>query len=194
GHASWAREMIHVRECPRGDNAYAGFAAKTAAATVYHQPHWLDAVEDGMGLPCMRLLAESAGQPVGMLPLCHVKSLLFGNFLVSVPFGNYGGMAVSTDDAYRPLLDAAIRIAEARGCRWIELRHIDPAPLNLPHHTRKVNQILDLRPGAAALWEKLPGKPRQQVRKAEKHGLTCAYYGREGLDDFYTVFVRLMRD
>ncbi len=47
------------------------------------------------------LLAENEGSNIesgiaGILPLVHIKSILFGNSLVSMPFLNYGG--VLTED------------------------------------------------------------------------------------------------
>lgn len=186
--------MIHVRHCPRGDAAYAAFAASAPEATVYHDPRWLDAVEDAFGLPCFRLLAERDGQPVGMLPLAHVKSVLFGRFLLSTPFGNFGGIVTTDQAARQPLLDSAVQLARQRGARWIEFRHIDAMPLDLVAQTRKVTQTLTLTADPDELWKALPAKVRNQVRKAEKSGLTAAIVGREGLDDFYRIFARNLRD
>jgi len=185
---------IAVRECPRGDAPYAAYAASSPAPTGYHRPEWLNAVEDAFGLPCFRLLAERDGQALGMLPLCHIKSALFGNFLVSVPFGNCGGIVVSDPAAHQPLLDAAVRLAESRGCRWVELRQIEPLPLSLETHTRKVVQVLPLKPDPEEMWKSLSSERRNRIRKAEKSGLTGEIVGREGLNDFYDVFARNMRD
>ncbi len=186
--------MIETRNCPRGDPDYAEFARRHAAATLYHRPEWLAAVEDAFGMTCYRLLATRDGETVGMLPLGHVKSRLFGNFLISAPFANFGGIAASTPDAYQPLLDEARRRAGSLGCRWIELRHVDPIPLDLETHTRKVIQVLPLKNDATAMWEALPSKIRNHVRKAEKSDIKCVWRGREGLPAFYDMFARRMRD
>ena len=42
------------------------------------------------------LFAEQQGRICGVLPLIHMKSLLFGNSLVSLPFLVYGGVAAET--------------------------------------------------------------------------------------------------
>jgi FemAB-related protein (PEP-CTERM system-associated) len=44
------------------------------------------------------------------------------------------------------------------------------------------------------MWKRLDAKVRNQVRKATGSGLAPAWCGIEGLDDFYTVFARNMRD
>src|SRR6185436_6210756 len=43
-------------------------------------------------------------------------------------------------------------------------------------------------------WSSLDKKVRNQVRKAEKSGLTIASGGPELLNEFYAVFARNMRD
>jgi len=186
--------MISLRIAPRGDAAYVTYATGAPQATVYHRPEWLDAVEDAFGLRAYRLVAEQAGRVVGILPLGHVKSLLFGNFLTSVPFGNFGGILADDPAAHRPLLDEAVRLAGSLGCKWIELRHIDALDLPLAVHTRKVRQILPFPADPQAMFEGFRKEVRKHIRKAEKSDLTCDFLGREGLDDFYTVFARNMRD
>ena len=44
------------------------------------------------------------------------------------------------------------------------------------------------------MWKRLDAKVRNQVRKAMTSGLTPAWCGIEGLDDFYAVFAQNMRD
>ena len=48
------------------------------------------------GHRCYYLVCEDGdGVTVGVLPLVHLKSRFFGNFLVSMPYFNYGGVARS---------------------------------------------------------------------------------------------------
>jgi FemAB-related protein (PEP-CTERM system-associated) len=44
------------------------------------------------------------------------------------------------------------------------------------------------------LWDSLPAKVRNQVRKGQKSGLSAVWGGEELLSDFYDVFSRNMRD
>lgn len=186
--------MISVRIAPRGDAAFNQFSIDAPQATVYHRPEWLNAMEDAFGVRGHRLVAEQAGQVAGILPLGHVRSFLFGNFLTSVPFGNFGGIVASTPAANQPLLDEAVRLARELGCKWIEFRHIDAVDLPLAVHTRKVRQIVPFTKDPQELFNGFRKEVRKKIRNAEKCELSCEFVGREGLDDFYTVFARNMRD
>lgn len=192
--AAAAHSSLYLRDAARGDHHYVNYAANAPAATAYHRAEWLDAVEDGFDLSCYRLLAERHRHPVGILPLAHVRSVLFGNYLVSVPFGNFGGIVADDAEVEQALFERAAALAEELGCKWIEFRHIEAHALPLAEHTRKVRQIVTFPPTAEAMWEQLDKQMRKHVRKAEKSGLTCEFADREGLDDFYAVFARNMRD
>ncbi len=54
--------------------------------------------------------------------------------------------------------------------------------------------ILELAEDADTQWQGFDAKLRNQIRKAEKSGLTAIVGGKELLADFYAVFVRNMRD
>jgi lipid II:glycine glycyltransferase (peptidoglycan interpeptide bridge formation enzyme) len=54
----------------------------------------------------------------------------------------------------------------------------------VPHLTTYV----DLESGIESLWNKLPGKKRQGIRKAIKTGLTTCVLAAEDLDDMYMLF------
>jgi lipid II:glycine glycyltransferase (peptidoglycan interpeptide bridge formation enzyme) len=54
--------------------------------------------------------------------------------------------------------------------------------------------ILDLEQDEETQWKALDAKVRNQVRKAEKSGLTAMTGHMELLEGFYEVFCRNMRD
>jgi FemAB-related protein (PEP-CTERM system-associated) len=58
----------------------------------------------------------------------------------------------------------------------------------------KVGMVLELASSAEGQWLALDRKLRNQVRKAEKSGLTFAHGGVDLLNGFYDVFARNMRD
>ena len=55
-------------------------------------PGCADAVARGLGHTSYCLEAQEGGETRGFLLLHHVRSLAFGNFLVSLPYLNYGGV------------------------------------------------------------------------------------------------------
>src|SRR5204862_6145940 len=97
------------------------------------------------------------------------------------------------ENAARALLDAAIAAGREHRCRHVELRHFRQQFADLPCKRHKVAMMLPLS-AAPALWEGLDRKARNQVRKAQKSGLTYREGGQELLDAFYVVFARNMRD
>jgi serine/alanine adding enzyme len=172
---------------------WGGYVASQAEATGYHEWAWRDVLERASGCPALYFAARRDGKIVGVLPTVLLDSWLFGRALVSLPFLNYGGVLADDDEAARALLDAAIAAARERRCRHVELRHFRQHFADLPCKRHKVTMRLPLR-AAPALWDGLDRKARNQVRKAQKSGLTCREGGLELLDDFYAVFARNMRD
>src|SRR5262249_7799916 len=63
-----------------------------------------------------------------------------------------------------------------------------------PVRRDKVHMRLNLPATAGALWDKIPAKVRNQVRKGQKHGLTAAWGRHDVLPEFHAVFSENMRD
>jgi FemAB-related protein (PEP-CTERM system-associated) len=122
----------------------------------------------------------------------RVRSPIFGHFLVSMPFVNYGG-PLGSDAAVRALGAHATERARRDGARLLELRSRIPLPLDLPVSHRKITVLLDMPDGSEALWKALPAKVRSQVRRPMKEGVEVRF-GPDQVDPFYDVFSRHMRD
>jgi FemAB-related protein (PEP-CTERM system-associated) len=170
------------------------FVDSSPEATHYHRHLWKRVVEESFGHPTHYLAALAGSEVVGVLPLVHMKSALFGNFLVSVPFFNYGGLLCRTGEAAAALLAEAEGLRASLGAEHVELRHLGRPQTDLPARQHKVTMVLSLEASSEAQWSAFNPKLRNQVRKAEKSGLTCRVGQRELLDDYYTVFARNMRD
>jgi len=171
------------------------YVSNHVGATNYHRYGWRDVVEQSFKHPCYYLAAHSKdGGIVGVLPLVYMKSRLFGRFLVSQPFFNYGGMLCNGFEIGDFLLGEADNLRRKLGAEHVELRHIAPCSGDLPTKQHKVSMILNLAKDVETQWQGFNAKLRNQVRKAEKSGLTAEVGGAELLSAFYTVFVRNMRD
>lgn len=157
----------------------------------YHDWGWRDVFKRAFDHDSIYLIARRDRVVTGVLPLVEIKSLLFGHTLTSLPFLNYGGVLADDVASGQALVAASRREAEARHCRHVELRHVTAQFPDLPCKQHKVSMRLPLAPG---MWEGLDRKVRNQVRKAEKSGLTVDRGGAELVDDFYAVFARNMRD
>lgn len=146
-----------------------------------HEPHYLMAVDD-------------AGQTRGVLPIIEMRSRLFGHFLCSVPYFNYGGVLADDRDTRAALIDKACRLTRERGAEHLELRHQTPFGEDLAQKTHKLSMWLELPESSEALWKGFKSKLRSQIRRPGKEGATARVGGPELLDDFYDVFSRNMRD
>ncbi len=170
--------------------------ARQAPAPLSRHPGWLRVLADGLGHKPYCLIAVQDGEACGFLPLAHVSSVLFGSFLVSLPYLNYGGVVGDDEQVARSLIDRAVELADQLDVRYLELR--DDRPIAHPRlgdpSTEKVHMRLELPATAGALWDDLSSKVRNQVRKGTRSNLTVHWGAAELLDDFYGVFSRNMRD
>ncbi len=161
--------------------------------TPFHLLAWRDIIARVHGHPSVYLAARDDTGLVGVLPLVLIRSPIFGRFLVSMPFVNYGG-PLGSNEAVRLLAAEAVRIATAERVKLLELRSRTELPLDLPASHRKITVVLDLPAGSAdTLFKSFDSKLRSQVRRPQKEGIVVRF-GRDQLDPFYRVFARHMRD
>lgn len=161
----------------------------------YHKYGWRDVIERSFKHQCYYFAAKDiAGDIVGVLPLVFMKSGLFGRFLISLPFFNFGGLLCDRPEIGDALLAETANLQDELGSEYTELRHIEQWAGEMQTKQRKVTMELDLAKDEETQWKGFNAKLRNQVRKAEKSGLVASVGGKELLIDFYTVFVRNMRD
>lgn len=173
--------------------AWDEFARSQPGFTHFHLLGWRTVIREVFGHSCPYLAArDESGRLAGVLPLVRVKSAIFGHFLVSMPFLNYGG-PLGGADAVGLLAAAAVRLAQSSGARLLELRSRVPLPVDLPVSHRKVTVVLDLPTTADELFKRIPAKVRSQVRRPQKEGVTVRF-GPDQVEPFFAVFSRHMRD
>ena len=142
------------------------------------------------------LEATRGGGLAGFLPLAHVRSALFGNFLVSLPYINSAGVVADDAAIAHELVDRAIQLANRLDVDYLELRHEKPLPhpsISLQRDD-KLHMRLALPASGAELYEQLRSKVRNQLRKAESQQLTVDFGREDLLSEFYKVFSCNMRD
>lgn len=176
------------------ESEWDAFVGAHPDASGYHAWRWRRVFEEAFGHDTMYLAAREDGRIVGVLPLVLFRSPLFGRFAVSLPFVNYGGVCARDAAVRRLLVEHAAKAAGTRRLSHVELRHTARQLPELPARQHKVGMCLSLEREASRAWDGLDRKVRNQVRKAEKSGLTARIGGKELLRRFYTVFARNMRD
>jgi FemAB-related protein (PEP-CTERM system-associated) len=154
------------------------------------------AVADALGHSLYCLEAVDGERTRGLLLLNDVRGPLFGRFLTSLPYLNYGGVQADDEATAALLIDRAVALADELGVRYLELRHQHAHTHRALTHARtdKVHMRLDLPGTPQKLLAQLGSKLRSQVKKGSKNGLTVAWGGHDLLGEFYDVFSRNMRD
>jgi serine/alanine adding enzyme len=171
------------------------FVRRQAGWTHYHLHGWKEVIQRVFGHECLYLAArDESGSVAGVLPLVRVKSLLFGHYLVSMPFLNYGG-PLGSAEAVRALAAHAVALADGSGVRLLELRSRIELPLELGVSHRKITVLRDLpeRGDGEALWKALGTKLRAQVKRPQKEGVTMRF-GPDQVEPFFRIFSHHMRD
>ena len=170
------------------------FARASLGWTHFHLWGWRRVIERVYGHQTLyRAARDTNGSLAGILPLVRVRSVLFGHYLVSMPFLNYGG-PLGSEEAVRALAQEAVALADRDGVKLLELRCGEPCALDLPVSHRKITVVLDLpAQGPDALFQSFKAKLRSQVRRPEKEGVAVRF-GADQVGPFHEVFARHMRD
>jgi serine/alanine adding enzyme len=164
-------------------------------ARAYHLYAWRRIIESSFGHQSYYLMCDGGGGEVaGVLPLARVRSRLFGDFLVSLPYVNYGGVCANDCDGHRALVDAGVALARDLGVNHLELRTEAADGGELVTRSRKVSMRLRLPENADALWTMLGTKLRNKIKRAEREKVTIRFGREDELDSFYHVFAINMRD
>ena len=179
------------------------FVEQCPGATHCHRFGWRDIMARVFGHECLYLAARrnDTGLIDAILPLVWVRSPLFGRYLVSMPFLNYGGPVGSERGVAALVAEAAQRAGRYKDS-LVELRSRRPWPISLGAKgpdpgwtvsTRKITVVRDLPGSGARLWKQLDGKLRSQVRRPQKEGVQVRF-GTDQVGPFFDVFARHMRD
>ena len=162
------------------------FVLACPTATFFHRAGWQSIMNGVFRHDAYFLYAETDGRIEGVLPLAHVKSMLFGNSLVSLPFAVYGGVAAMTADAASALEAEAQRIAQRLGVDHLELRHVEARHDDWPRQDLYVTFRKAILPEEEANMLAIPRKQRAMVRKGIKNGLRSEI--DPGVDRFFALY------
>ena len=159
-----------VRPLAEGDEAaWEDFVARSLQTTFFHRAGWRRVVGDTLGHAAHYRCAWRNGSIVGILPLIHLRSRLFGNALISTAFTTGGGIAADDDAAAQALADDAERLGKQLGVEFVELRQASALNLGDRWLTKDSLYFGFERPITADAAENLkaiPRKKRADLRKA----------------------------
>ena len=185
--------QIQIRALSNGDaSRWDAFVEGHPEATFFHLSGWRRILGDVLGHRTHYLYAERDGELAGVLPLAQVKSLLFGNALVSTPFCVYGGIVAVDDEARRALEDAACALAERLGVGHLEMRNLTRRREDWKHKDLYVTFRKPIAGDPDENLKAIPRKQRAMVRKGIQAGL--GYEVDTGIDRFYQAYSESVRN
>ncbi len=205
------------------------YVGQNPAATPYHLFEWRNVIARSYGYKMHSLAAyqrsgDANSDLVGILPLVHMKDIVFGNRLVSIPYFDHGGVLADNFEIEDALVKSALSLANKLKACSIELRQMDAWKLKTPTEIdrnaivesggggllhdkdnnsiyaqwrlkkHKVRMVLELPSSPEELMTSFKSKLRSQIRRPQKAGFKDKIGGVELLDDFYEVFCTNMRD
>ena len=177
-----------------GIPAWDAYVDGKADAALYHGARWLTVMRDAFDHECYFFQAKRDGAIEGVLPLIRLKSRAFGDYMVSLPAFNYGGVLADSAVTASNLLCYAADYANELGCTHLETRDMAPLPVPWVQRTNRITMLRSLPASAEELDKEIGTKLRAQVKRPIRAGATAITGRDELLDDFYEVFAQNMRD
>lgn len=159
-----------VTELAESDrSAWDAYVRQAPGGLPQHLSGWRDVLARTYGYETRYLFAREGEAVVGVLPLFLVRSVLVGHAARTMP----GGLCADTPEVAAVLIARGKEIARAARARSFLLQDTRQAwPGDLETATHHVHWVVDVRDGAEALWDRLDGNVRRQVRIARGNGLT----------------------
>lgn len=153
--------------------AWDAFVHAHPQGTFFHLSTWRDVIARAFGHRTYYVAAERDGAITGVLPLVHMRSLLFGNTLMSTPFCVYGGPLSADDESAQLLLRYAEQLCKETGASAVEFRHRDMVESEWVERPELyVTFRKEISGSDDANMKAIPRKQRAMVRKGIQNGLT----------------------
>lgn len=181
-------KLLEPADCPRWDS----YVSASDTASFFHLSAWQQVIQQAFSHQTYYYFAEQDGEIVGILPLTHIKSALFGNTLVSNAFCVYGGIVASNRQAFEALQQQAQQLARELGVDCLEMRNRTQQHPDWPHKDLYVTFRKNLDADHEKNLSAIPRKQRAMVRAGIKAGLTGVV--DESIERFYRAYSESVRN
>jgi FemAB-related protein (PEP-CTERM system-associated) len=124
----------------------------------------------------------------GFLSLMHIEHPLFGSYLLTAPYGSYGGFVFDSPSVRDSLLAEAEKIAQERGVNYTVVRFgtgESVPPSGWMQHPIYRTYLVDLSRPTDEILAGFSSNHRNHVRKSLKHGFSITIGHLEVLKDAY---------
>ncbi len=201
---------VAVRPFQAGDERpWDKFVHAHADGTFFHLSGWKRVIERAFGHRTHYLIAERGHVVTGVLPLTHVKSLLFGSSLISNAFGVQGGPIAEDAESLQRLEAEAVKLMDAIAVPVLELRGFSTTRADWP--TKKdlyVSFRRPIDPSVDRNLKSIPRKQRAMIRKGignnlqseidddidRLYGIYCESVHNLGTPVFSESYFRILRE
>lgn len=164
-------------------------------STIYHLHRWGTLLENVHGHELVYLQEAD-----GVFPLAHVKSRIFGNRLISMPFADYGGPCAQDEKTADRLVSHCEEAAHELGVDFVEIRspssrydqvlrtHGFEKRTDYSTFVLRIDRPLD------QLCDAIGRRNRKMVSKAQRDGVQVVEVSdREGLLSFFRLYQITMK-
>jgi FemAB-related protein (PEP-CTERM system-associated) len=183
-----SQATVAVRSFRAGDERrWDDFVLANSGGTFFHLSGWKRVIERAFRHRTYYLIAERGGIVTGVLPLAHVKSLLFGSSLISNAFAVRGGPVAADAESLSALEGGAVRLMEALAVPVLELRDFSASRADWPSKPNLYaifRRALD--PSVDRNLKSIPRKQRAMIRKGMHNELRSEI--DDGIDRLYRVY------
>lgn len=158
---------------------------------------WLTFVHKTYGFPVYRILSQTANTIDGWLALVRVKHFVFGDSLITSPFGSYGGFAYSSRASRDALLEKARQLGEELGVQYVNVRFEtgeEHPPEGWIQHPVYATYLVDLGSQPDKLLKDYSSDHRNHIRKSQKKGFSIKFGHLGLLEDAYGALARSMHE
>ena len=184
---------IKIEHFSSAEKTWDEYVLRHPQATFFHLMGWQRVLEQTFPYRAFSCVALRDGRISGVLPLSLVRNLPFGQSLVSMPWGVYGGICADDDETRSALLNYAKTLAQRLGVRYLELRNQAPC-CDLPATDLYVTFRQEIASDPETNMAAIPRKQRRMIRQGDKHGLTAQMGGEEFLKGFYHLYAHSVRN
>lgn len=163
---------------------------------IYHLGQWGELLKKVHGHKLIYLEEEK-----GVFPLALVKSFIFGNRLISLPFADYGGPCAVDFSSAEKLILKADKEARKLNVDFLEVRTPAEKYFSLfekqgfkKRENDYLSFVVDLSPELETLWEGIGLKNRNMIKRAENGGVRIKEVQDESsLKIFYGLYLKTMK-
>jgi FemAB-related protein (PEP-CTERM system-associated) len=160
--------------------------------------YWGELIEKVYGISCYRFIVKRSKQIVGYVCISHCSHPILGNYLVTAPFDNYGGVFWQKEDVREAILAQSIKLRDKLNADYVLIRHrngsIKP-PSEWHQNPIYSTFILSLKETPEYfLKNHLRAKQRNQLKKSFENELFVKWGGSDLLNVFFNILSKCMHE